>query len=141
VSYSVQMAFEEFTKKAAREAGTAYVTIQKRGIISFNDAAYAALGAPKAVKLLFDRERLLVGFRPAEPAGNDTYAIRRDGKTGHVVTGTLFTSYYGIPTEIGRRWAARMIEGGILAIDLTEPPQGANAPIVVSMTTLSGSDG
>jgi hypothetical protein len=123
------MAFEEFTKKAARAAGTPYVTIQKRGVISFNHAAFTALGEPKAVTLLFDRGRQLVGFRPADPKSEHAYDVRPNTRgTSHLVTGTLFTSHYDIPTETARRWQARMIEDGIMAIDLTETPQEAIPP-------------
>jgi hypothetical protein len=123
------MAFEEFTKKTARAAGTPYVTIQKRGVFSLNHAAFALLGEPKAVTLLFDQERQLVGLRPADPKNEHAYDVRPNTRgTSHLVTGTLFTTHYGIATETARRWRARMIEDGILAIDLTEPPLEAIKP-------------
>jgi hypothetical protein len=127
--YCLPMAFEEFTKKTARAAGTAYVTIQKRGVISLNHAAYTALGEPEAVTLLYDRERQLVGFRPADPKSEHAYLVRVNTRgTSHLVTGTLFTNHYGISTETARRWQARMIEDDIMAIDLTETPQEAIPP-------------
>jgi hypothetical protein len=129
------MAFEEFTKKTARAAGTPYITIQKRGTISFNLAAYAALGEPKALTFLFDRERQLVGFRSADPAAEHAYAVRPNTKgTSHLVSGTLFTTYYGIPTDRARRWRARLIEDGVLTFDLNEAPQGEE-PIEVGMVS------
>jgi len=49
------MEFEVFTKRMARPRTKPYVTIQKKGIVAFNHAAYAALGEPKAIVFLFDR--------------------------------------------------------------------------------------
>jgi hypothetical protein len=122
------MAFEEFTKKTAQAAGTPYVTIQKRGVFALNHAAFAALGEPGAVTLLFDQERQLVGFRPAHPSNEHAYAVRPNSKgTTHLITGALFTTHYGIPTETARRWPARLIEDNVLAIDLNYPPSGGPA--------------
>lgn len=118
------MAFEEFTKKAARAAGTPYITIQKRGVFSLNHAAFVALGEPKAVSLLFDSERQLVGFRSSDPESDHSYAVRLNSKgTSHLVTGALFTTHYEISTETSRRWKAQMVEDGILAIDISTPAQ------------------
>ncbi|MFC3297821.1 hypothetical protein ACFOD2_16695 [Clavibacter michiganensis subsp. insidiosus] len=41
------------------------MTIQKRGLMSINRAAYEAIGKPEGVELLWDPERKLIGFRPA----------------------------------------------------------------------------
>src|ERR1700733_3603529 len=108
------MAFEEFTKKTAQAAGTPYVTIQKRGVFALNHAAFAALGDPKAVTLLFDPELQLVGFRSTTPGSKPPYAVRPNSRgPSPLVTGALFTSHYGIATDVARRWPARMIEGDI----------------------------
>lgn len=126
------MPFEQFTKKTAQAAGTPYVTIQKRGVFALNHAAYATLQDPKAVILLFDHERRLVGFRKADATAEHAYPVRPNHKeTAHLVTGALFSSHYGIPTDTARRWPARMIEDGILAIDLTEPPLGTDQPVML----------
>src|ERR1700722_11884822 len=114
------MAFEEFTKKTARAAGTAYVTIQKRGMFALNHAAYAAIGEPKAVSLSSVRDRRLVGIRAANTKSEHAYPFRPNcTNSSHIVSGTLFTKHHGIPTEIGRRLRANLIEGDILAIDVS----------------------
>jgi hypothetical protein len=120
------MPFEEFTRKAARAAGTPYITIQKRGVLALNQAAFAALGEPKSVTLLFDRDRQLVGFRAADASNEHAYAVRSNSKgTTHLITGALFTSHYGISTHTARRWKAQVIENDILAIDLTNAYEDA----------------
>jgi hypothetical protein len=125
------MPFEEFTKKAARAGGTPYVTIQKRGVLALNQAAFAALGEPKSVTLLFDRDRQLVGFRAADASNEHAYAVRPNSKgTTHLITGALFTSHYGISTDTARRWKAEVTENDILTIDLTDVYEEATAPTV-----------
>jgi hypothetical protein len=120
------MPFEVFTKRMAREGSKPYVTIQKKGIIAFNHAAYAALGQPQAIVFLFDGENQLVGFRAADPDDEHAYAVRPNTKrTSHLVSGTLFTRHYGISTNIARRWLGRMGEQEVLTIDLKESPLDA----------------
>ena len=118
------MAFEVFTKRMVRAADKPYVTIQKKGIVAFNHAAYAALGEPKAVLFLFDRKNRIVGFQAADPEEEHAYGVRANTKgTSHLVSGTLFTRHYGIRTDVARRWLGRLDDKGVLTIDLNETPQ------------------
>jgi hypothetical protein len=114
--------FEVFRKRMVPLVKTPYVTIQKRGTMSFNKAAHAALGAPKAVELLFDPDERIVGVRGVDPSEPHAYAVRDQAhrETTFVISGTAFTGYYGIPTEISRRWSAYM-DDGVLCIDLKQP--------------------
>lgn len=131
------MAFEVFTKRMARAANKPYVTIQKKGVMAFNHAAYAALGEPKAVLLLFDRQSRVVGFRASEPSEEHAYGVRSNTKgTSHLVSGTLFTKHYGIPTDVARRWLAQMNRDGVLTIDLKTHPEGARGPTADVHTTV-----
>ena len=57
------MPFEIYKRQRAPASIEPAVTIQKRGTFSLNSAAYAVLGSPKAVELLYDRERELIGLR------------------------------------------------------------------------------
>ena len=92
-------------------------------MIGLNRTAFKALGEPKAVTLLFDSEDQIVGFRAAALTNEHAYAVRTNTKgTSYLISGTLFTNYYGIPTEMARRWEARLVEGDILTIDLKEKP-------------------
>jgi hypothetical protein len=116
------MPFEVFTPEAAAESGPAFVSIQKQGIVAFNRAAFAALGEPEAVELLFDRERSLVGLRAADDSLAHTLRVRTSSAGGtYVVSAARFVKHYAIPNEVGRRWAART-EGDVLVIDISQPP-------------------
>ncbi|MBJ7604587.1 MAG: hypothetical protein JF888_15635 [Candidatus Dormibacteraeota bacterium] len=118
------MTFEVFGKRMARAADKPYVTIQKKGIIAFNHAAFAALGEPRAIHLLFDRDSQVAGFRAADPNDEHAYGVRANTKgTSHLVSGILFTKHYGIPTETARRWLGALNKDGILTIDLRTAPQ------------------
>ena len=62
-----------------------------------------------------------MGFRAADAASEHAYPVRDNTKkTSHIVSGTLFTSYYGIPTEVAKRWPAQFADE-ILRIDLKQP--------------------
>ncbi len=114
--------FETFTKRMVPLVKQAAVTIQKRGTMSVNRAAYVALGEPEAVELLYDATEQIVGFRSAKKDMEHAYPMRPQGaKTDgpYIVAGTAFTKYYGIDTTVSRRWHARM-EDNILCIDLKE---------------------
>ncbi len=121
------MPFEVFTPEAAAESGPAYVSIQKQGIIAFNRAAFALLGEPTAVELLYDRERSLVGLRRAEESASHALRVRTSSAGGtFVVSAARFVKHYGIPNDVGRRWSADH-EGGVVFIDITAPPVGEGA--------------
>jgi hypothetical protein len=135
------MTFEVFTKRMARAADQPYVTIQKRGIIAFNHAAFRALGEPSAVTFLFDRENRVVGFRAAERGEEHAYGVRANAKgTTHMVSGTLFTKHYEIPTEVARRWLGRINDDGLLTIDLKETPHDVSGAGLEGGPADSGSD-
>jgi hypothetical protein len=116
------MAFETFKKQRAALTDDPAVTIQKRGTLSLNAPAYAVLGNPEALELLYDRESRLVALRKADASSDDAYIVRPlgRGKSTWLVSGKAFTRYYGIETENARRWPARM-DDDMLVIDLKEP--------------------
>jgi len=116
------MPFETFKRQRAPVSPDPSVTIQKRGTLSFNVPAYAALESPEAVELLFDREQRLVGIRKTEPDTDHAYLVRPLGRggTNWLISGRAFTVYYGIPTDVARRWAAHL-DGDMLVVDLKEP--------------------
>jgi hypothetical protein len=117
------MPFEVFAKEMARTAGDPFISIQRNGIIALNRSAFALLGEPEAVELLYDRDAKRVGVRSCDAKAPNGHAVRAQNSRGSsfVVTATLFTRHYGIETDTARRWAATF-DGGVLTIDLTKPP-------------------
>lgn len=115
------MGFEVFDKRMAPLAKAPSVTIQRKGIISINRAAYALMGEPATVELLYDKDRKVVGLRGADESVPHAYEVRAQSaskETGPlIVAGTAFTNFYKIDTTVSRRWQP-FVEDGILCIDL-----------------------
>jgi len=112
------MAFEVFDRKGTPTTNKSWVTIQARGNFGLSRAAFAAMGEPKAVVLLFDADARRVGFRPADPEALNAYPVRKQqASRSYVLAGRAFTLYYGIDTTEARRFDAAM-EGDILVIEL-----------------------
>jgi hypothetical protein len=116
------MPFEVFKRNHMPSLQKPAVTIQKRGAISLNTAAFEALGEPKHVALLYDRESGRIGIQKVPAATLHSYAVRGVGnnRATHVVSGKAFLSYYGIPRDVARRWIGRMRDD-MLVVDLREP--------------------
>jgi hypothetical protein len=116
------MAFELFTRETAAASGKPTISIQKKGIISLNRAAYELLGRPRAVELLYDRERQLVGLRVGSEGGEHAQVVRpTTNGSAFLVSAARFAKHYGIPVDEGHRWPAEREENVIL-IDISKPP-------------------
>lgn len=117
------MPFEVFNKRFAPLAKAPSVTIQKRGLMSLNRAAYALLGEPKAVELLFDKDERIIGLRPIDDAAAHAYPLRPQSSKSDsgplILAGTAFTQYYNIDTTVSRRWIPTLRDG-VLCIDLKQ---------------------
>lgn len=111
------MPFEVFNRRMAPLAKAPSVTIQKRGTISLNKVAHKMIDEAATVELLFDPDARVIALRPS--AESHAYPIRnaqRDsGQTQ--LSATAFTQYYGIDTEVSRRYEP-YVEDGMLCIDL-----------------------
>lgn len=113
------MGFEVFDKRASGVSKHPYVTVQRKGPFSFNQAAFELMGSPEAVELLYDRDTERVGFRPVAPDRPQAFPVRAQGANSvtHVVAGQSFARYYELDTSVARRYAPTM-EDGVLVLDL-----------------------
>lgn len=118
------MGFETFKRQRARAADEPYVTIQKKGVFSLNHAAYETLGSPESVELLYDPDARLIGLRKVDPSVDHAYMLRSVGRgaTTWLLSGTAFTKFYGIETEVSRRRLGRLDED-VLVVDLNDEGQ------------------
>jgi hypothetical protein len=114
--------FEVFKKNRMPSKVQPSVTIQRRGAISLNTAAFEAIGSPSHVELLYDRDERLIGLRSSDEATPHAYLVRGVGQNEatHVVSGKAFLTYYDIPQDVARRWAAEERDG-VLVVDLKQP--------------------
>jgi len=124
--------FEEFTLKDTTSAATdPVVSINTRGYIGLNLAAAIALGEPKRVVLLYDKQNDAVGIKPAAKDVPHSYPMRRQTSgRSYIVSGSAFCRHYKIDTSRTRRFKPKM-EGNILLFELEA---GVDAPRVIRTT-------
>jgi hypothetical protein len=83
-------------------------------------AAYSLLGEPEQVELLYDPGARLIGLRAVGTDVSHAYPVRQQKSSSSLlVSGRAFTRFYGVSTDVARRYSAKMI-GNVLAIDLNE---------------------
>jgi hypothetical protein len=73
-----------------KEKGTSWshrmnVSLNARGHLMLNLAAWEKLGSPQAVKVLFDPTNMNIGLQAAQPNTKDVYTLVRTNKTSRVV--------------------------------------------------------
>ena len=56
------------------------VTLGAKGTFYLNGIAYAAMGEPAAVEMLFDGNRRVIGLKPTDPTKRNAFAIKHHGK-------------------------------------------------------------
>lgn len=113
--------FETFTKRMVPLSKEPFITIQRKGILSLNASAFALLGSPPAVELLYDPDENIVGLRAIDVAAAHAYPVRPTGANEHtyLVSGSAFTNHYNISTDRTTRRAAKLHDD-VLCIDLNE---------------------
>ncbi|HEY4033233.1 MAG TPA: hypothetical protein VGL94_04640 [Ktedonobacteraceae bacterium] len=120
--------FEEFDQYHSRSVKSLFVTIQRRGNFSLNRATFKALGQPSAVKLLFNRSKRQIGFRPANSNDFRSIPVRKQGiSDSYMLAGLTFCKEYDIDTSTARRYEGK-VEEGMLIIDLNGPSVDATGP-------------
>lgn len=83
-------------------------TLQTRGLVSMNLAAFKALGEPAAVVLLWDAEEQIIAMRKVARTYHNGYPVRKQGQSrSYLVAATGFTSYHKIKTDVSRRFVGR----------------------------------
>jgi hypothetical protein len=112
--------FEVFTKRGAPTVNAPLVSIQRRGTLSLNLAAFEALGQPAAVEFLFDRTERVMGLRRVDPSVRHAYPVRKQQVSStYVLAGAAFLNHYGVEADVRRRYPAQM-DGDVLAVDLKQ---------------------
>lgn len=124
------MGFKVFEKGSAPAPTVPTVTIQKRGMFSLNEAAFALIDEPEAVEFLWDEENRLIAIQAAKLTDPNAYPTRRQGPAGAkpqkkgivLIAGTMFTKFIGIDTSVAKRWVPDR-DGNMLIVDLNKPAQ------------------
>lgn len=128
--------FEVFKRNRSPAIKAPAVTLMQRGQLSLNEAAFTALGAPKAVELMYSRADRLIGIRAVDPAEPHAYiprtASKNKGRGPYIISGAAFFSHYGIDLPQTTRHVVTM-QDDILIIDLKQ----AGIPVVTGQNSLA----
>lgn len=121
---NVRRNWEECPREAAESRWAAmYATLNASGDIIISRFTHEALGAPDAYLLLYDRERHVIGLRPANAAvEKNAYPARPRGHHGgRRIRGYRLCREFGINVyETVRFYKCQMDNSGVLILDLNE---------------------
>lgn len=100
----------------------ARVTLCPNRVLQFNAHAYQAFGEPKAVEMLFDGNRKMIGLRPCDPHKKNAFTFRPNKYRRYVwLSIGAFLTHFGIKPE--RTVLFEEIDigpDGILTLDMTK---------------------
>ncbi len=112
--------FEEFSREKARSGvEEPMFTLQARGLLSLNNAAYRALGQPGHVALLYDVTQRIVGLRTVGEDWPNAYRVRPQGSS-YIVGAQGFIAYYGIKPLVAQRFVGHDYGEGVWGFALAE---------------------
>jgi hypothetical protein len=129
----MKMNFEVFTRTTGRSASEPSVSIQKRGSLSLNGAAYRLLRSNRVipkhpriktesdffVELLYDRENQTIGLRYAPPNNPNSYVVRKLEKANtYIVSAKGFLKHYQIRPGRVKRYTAHMHGPDVLTFSI-----------------------
>jgi hypothetical protein len=137
--------FETYSRDLPPLKRYPWVTVQKRGVISLNHAAYTSLGEPSAVHLLYDPQEQILGLRPADWSADGAHAVRsQTGKPAgpFVISAIAFMNHYAIERLSSYRWTAYTDDDETLCINLNSPriPVTSNRAKCNTSATLNSAD-
>jgi len=99
--------FVEFSRQFSHSRDDPMFTLQRRGLISLNHAAFKALGEPASVALLYDADEGIIALRKVTRSYANGYQVRKQQNSqSYLVAATAFTTFNKIPTEAPRRFEA-----------------------------------
>jgi hypothetical protein len=114
--------FVEFDRQDSHTApDDPMFTLQRRGMISLNLAAFKALGEPATVALLYDAEEGIVALRKVPRIHHNGYHVRKQANSRSFLVGAQgFTSYHKIRTDVPRRFVGRRYDDQTIGFVLAE---------------------
>ena len=115
------MSLEEFTHQMAKARDSEpRLGVQRRGRVSINIPAMAALGQPTHVVLLFDADSLEFGVRAASPDERHSYRVNGDSHRpgGNTVSALALWAHFRIDYEKYSGSYRTRIDGPRLVIKL-----------------------
>lgn len=113
--------FVEFSRQDSRREDDPMFTLQTRGLVSMNQAAFKALGDPAAVALLYDVDEGIIALRKVARTYANGYHVRKQGNSNsYLVAAQGFTSFNKIPCDVSRRFVGHDYGEHTWGFDLAE---------------------
>jgi len=116
--------FEVFPAAGRRRSGLA-LTVTRAGQINLSAGAYAALGSPSHVHLLYSAQRRAMAIQPAAARERNARKVFRLEGGGATIHARVFTRYCGLEDQCAHRFEALGVEDGALIAKLTEDQAAA----------------
>jgi len=105
------MAFELFTREAARTTREPRISVTKQGTLQLNAACVAQYFArTQYVQLLYDAAAGRIAVKPAKAKSGDTYKLSRTKQGGANVAASAFLKHYGIEHAATKSYPARWLD-------------------------------
>jgi len=120
--------FELFDKGKRKLDIKPAVVIRFNAVFGFNNPAMELMGGPKALLTYFDREKRLIGFKPADPKDPHRFMVRGKEGQGRTVSAKNFLVYYGIDYGTSRSYPVEWT-GEMLVVDLKQGGKDVSTPV------------
>ncbi len=116
-----ELELEDFDGRRRRsDLNVPRVTVQRKGNLGLNYAAFKALGEPEAVIFQIDKQGRGFAMRPATQSEKTAYPIRRQNAAhSYVIGGRSFSRAMGWGDDTFREFLPRIV-GNRLIVDLRE---------------------
>lgn len=125
----IQRIWKEFRNERPRSTNGLYVSINARGIILLNRRAYAELGRPEAVSLLFDDEHSTMGLRPCTPFLATSFPVQARGVSDNMLIWALpFVKANSLQIDYTVKFLNPHMENDILILDLNLTTRATQSP-------------
>ena len=113
-------------------------TLQRRGLISLNQAAFKALGEPAAVALMYDPAEGIIALRKVPRTYHNGYHVRKQANSRSYLVGAQgFTSFNKINTDAVRRFVGRKYDDQMLVSYWLRPRSSRAVPALRKQASMT----
>ncbi len=119
--------FERFNRTTTPTPKRPFVTVQRRGNLSFNRSTFELLDEPEALELLFSKANQVIGLKAAPPEEPYAFPVKpvpgrspESKPPNYMVSCVSFMNHYGIERSVSRRYLVERRDDGIVTVDLKQ---------------------
>lgn len=118
---SQEYQWEDFKDRNVRfDARIPRLTIQRKGNMGMNVAAFEALGSPSRIVFRYDKNRRAIAIRPAALDEKGSYPVKKQQlANSYVLSAKAFTAFLGLNTDELKVYSPKVVNG-MLVVDLNE---------------------